>query len=368
MKVPQFSPWLTEEEYTEIHSCFERNWITEGPKSDEFAAELLQLTGAKFGVFAPNGTLGLYLALRALGIGAGDEVIVPDFTFVGSATAIQMTGATPVFVDVNRDNFQIDVSVCELKVTTHTKAIMPVHIYGTCANMDDVITFSKKHRLSVIEDAAQAIGVCFNKKHAGTIGDVGVFSFFADKTITTGEGGFIVTNNEKIHTKLCLLRNQGRINRGTFIHEEIGYNFRITDIQAAVGLVQLRKLKQITEKKLKVAKQYAERLHDIPEITFFKPEKQANWIPFRVGILHPGAHALMDYMAVKEIQSRTFFYPLHRQPCFIYLKQTNQLSDTFFQNAIYGYDHGVCLPSFPTISDEQIDYICNVIKEFFAYE
>jgi perosamine synthetase len=368
VKIPQFSPWLTDEEYKEIYSCFERNWITEGPKSDEFAAALLELTGARFGVFTPNGTLGLYLALRALGIGPGDEIIVPDFTFVGSATAVQMTGATPVFVDVNRENFQIDVSACELKVTPHTRAVMPVHIYGTCANMEEVTRFTKKHRLSVIEDAAQAIGVYFNGKHAGTIGNVGVFSFFADKTITTGEGGFIVTNDEAIFKKLCFLRNQGRINRGTFIHEEIGYNFRITDIQAAIGLAQLRKLKHITEKKLNVARQYTEQLKDIPEITFFKPQKQANWIPFRVGILHPDAHALMDFMAKKEIQSRTFFYPLHKQPCFSYLKETYQLYDQFFPNAIYGYDHGVCLPSFPTISDEQIDYICHVIREFATHE
>jgi len=367
MKVPQFSPWLTDEEYKEIYSCFERNWITEGPKSQEFSEELLKLTKAKYGVFAPNGTLGLYLALKALRIGPNDEVIVPDFTFVGSATAVQMAGATPLFVDVNRENFQIDISSCELKITPHTKAIMPVHIYGTCANMEEVITFAKKHRLSVIEDAAQAIGVCFKEKHTGTFGDAGVFSFFADKTITTGEGGFVITNNEETYKNLCLLRNQGRIHRGTFIHEEIGYNFRITDIQAAVGLVQIRKLKRIAEKKLNIAKQYTEQLKGIPGITFFKPQKQASWIPFRVAILHPDAHALIDFMAEKEIQSRTFFYPLHKQPCFSYLSGAYQLSDTFFPNAVYGYDHGVCLPSFPAISDEQIDFICQAIREFASH-
>ena len=372
MNVPQFAPWLTEEEYQAIHSCFERNWITEGPKAQEFTEALLELTRAKFGVFAPNGTLGLYLALRAIGIGPGDEVIVPDFTFIGSATAIEMTGATPIFVDVNTSNFQIDISCCEARVTANTKAIMPVHIYGTSVKMDEVIEFAQTYKLLVIEDAAQAIGVHFQGKHTGTFGDVGVFSFFADKTITTGEGGFIVTNDDVIYNNLRYLRNQGRLHRGTFIHHEIGYNFRMIDIQAAIGLVQLKKLDQIVVKKLRIAQQYQERLQDVPEVTFFQPQEGADWIPFRVGILHPKAHELMKFMAERDIEARTFFYPLHRQPCFAYLKRVYPfnypLDDSMFPHATYGYEHGLCLPSFPTLREEQIDYVCRVIKEFASHE
>ena len=365
MKVPQLSPWIGKEEYEAILSCFENNWITEGPKSKEFSQKLLELTGAKYGVFAPNGTLALYLGLRAMGIGPGDEVIVPDFTFIASGTAVEMTGAKPVFVDVNRRNFQIDLSKADKLVNKKTKAIMPVHIYGTVCNMDDVMSFAKKHNLKVIEDAAEAIAVHWKGKHSGTFGDVGIFSFFADKTITTAEGGFIVTDNEKIYENLLYLRNQGRVDRGSFIHPRMGYNFRMTDIQNAMGLVQLGKLEKIVKRKERIKKLYMKHLEGVKGIQFFEPEVGAEWIPFRMCILCKDAHGMMAYMKSKGIEPRTFFYPLHKQPAFSYLKGKNfEYKDSDFPNAIYGYEHGVCLPIFPTLSDEQVKYVCDSIKEF----
>lgn len=359
MKVPQFSPWIGKEEYDAITSCFESNWITEGPISKEFSQKLLELTCAKYGVFAPNGTLAIYLGLRAIGIGPGDQVIVPDFTFIASATAVEMVGARPVFVDVNRKNFQIDLTNADKLVTKKTKAIMPVHIYGTVCNMDIVMKFAKKHKLAVIEDAAEAIGVHWKGKHSGTFGEVGCFSFFADKTITTAEGGFIVTDDEKIYENLLYLRNQGRIDRGSFIHPRIGYNFRMTDIQNAVGLVQLGKLPEIKKRKAHILSLYKKLLKDVKGVSLFEPEQNAEWIPFRVGILHKNASELMAFMKTKEIETRTFFYPLHKQPAFSYLKQKSK-----FPNTVYGYEHGVCLPTFPTLTDEQVEYVCGVIKEF----
>ena len=307
MKVPQFMPFIGEAEYQSMASCFEINWITEGPKAKEFTEKLLALTGAKYGVLAPNGTLALYLALKAAGIEAGDEVLVPDFTFIASATAVEMAGATPVFVEVNRENFQIDLTDAERARSVRTRAIMPVHIYGTICDMELVGAFARKHKLIVIEDAAQSIGVRYKGKHAGTFGDVGTFSFFADKTITTGEGGFIVTNSETIYEQLLYLRNQGRKERGSFIHPEIGYNFRMTDLQCAIGLTQLAKLEEIISIKTKLKDKYIELLNDIAEVTFFKPEKNSNWIPFRVGILCERAHELMEFMKSKEIETRSFF-------------------------------------------------------------
>ena len=239
MKVPQFMPYVGLEEWKAIKPCFEENWITEGPRSKIFAEKLCKKIGCKYGVFANNGTLALYLGLRALGIKKGDEVIVPNFTFIASANAIEMTGATPVFCDINEDDLQINIDDCKKLISRKTKAIMPVHLYGFASNMDNVMEFAKKHKLLVIEDAAQALGIKWNKKGCGSFGDVATFSFFADKTITTSEGGFVCTNDEKIYKKLLYLRNQGRINRGSFIHPEIGYNFRMTDIQAAIGLKQL---------------------------------------------------------------------------------------------------------------------------------
>lgn len=365
MKVPQLSPWIGKEEYRAIGSCFKNNWITEGPKSKEFSQELLKLIGVRYGVFAPNGTLALYLGLRAMGIGPGDEIIVPDFTFIASATAVEMTGATPVFVDVNRKNFQIDVSIADKLVTKRTKAIMPVHIYGTICNMDSIVKFAKKHKLMIIEDAAQAIAVHWKGKHAGTFGEVGCFSFFADKTITTAEGGFVVTNNEEIYEKLLYLRNQGRVDRGSFIHPAMGYNFRMTDLQNAVGLVQLGKLDEIKKRKEHILGLYRKLLDGLDKITFFEPEKGAEWIPFRAGILYSRAHELMTFLRSQNVEPRTFFYPLHKQPCFSYLKNKRRKNDdSEFSNAIYGYENGVCLPAFPTLTDKQVTYVCKTIRKF----
>lgn len=370
MKVPQFQPWIGEEEYSALGSCFERNWITEGPQARMFQDLLLELMGAKYGVFAPNGTLALYLALKAADIGPGDEVIVPDFTFIGSATAVEMAGAKPVFSDVHPLNCQIDLERAKRCVTARTRAIMPVHVYGTTCDMDAVVAFARRHSLLIIEDAAQAIGVHYKGRHAGTIGDLGAFSFFADKTITTAEGGFVVTDNEEMHEKLLFLRNQGRRDRGTFIHPEIGYNFRMTDLQCAVGIVQLNKLDRIIRRKQDMLAFYRELLRPVKQVRFFEPPAEAEWVPFRIPVFCERAHELMAFLAGKEIESRTFFYPLHRQPAFRYLLDDKEyhhsLGDEHFPRAIAAYDHGVCLPIFPALSEEQIRYVCEMIGKFYA--
>ena len=366
MKVPQFIPHIGEEEYAAIKSCFDSVWITEGPKAETFKAKLLELMDAKYGVFAPNGTLALYLALRGVGVKPGDEVMVPDMTFIASANAVEMVGAVPVFVDVNRKNFQIDVSQCQAVLSDKTKAIMPVHLYGQSANVTEVMDFAKLYNLWVIEDAAQAIGVRWRGTHCGTFGDAGCFSFFADKTITTGEGGFVVTNSDEVYEKLLYLRNQGRTERGTFIHPEIGYNFRMTDIQMAVGLTQLEKLEEIAAKKLWVLERYKENLSHLPQVSFTSCHPDSSYIPFRVTILCERAHELMRFMTANEVQPRTFFYPLHLQPCYGYLKASQfPEGSNPFPNAVYGYEHGICLPSFAGLTEAQIGYVCDVIQTFF---
>lgn len=242
---------------------------------------------------------------------------------------------------------------------------MPVHIYGMACNMDEVVNFAKKHNLKIVEDAAQAIGISWDGKHAGTFGEVGSFSFFADKTITTGEGGLVVTNDDAIYEKLLFIRNQGRIDRGSFIHPEIGYNFRMTDIQSAIGLAQLEKLDEIIRRKKHILSTYKDNLDS--SIKIIEPPFQSNHIPFRVCITVPGGgYDLMEYMKTQGIETRTFFYPLHKQPA--YQKQKTFLSKLFkkdnFEVSERMYREGVCLPSFVSISDEEIKYICEKINEF----
>jgi len=363
MKVPQFMPWIGNEEYAAIKACFDDNWINEGPRAKEFNQKLCDLIGVKYGVFAPNGTLAIYLALRALNIGPGDEVIVPDFTFIASASAVEMAGATPVFCDINRDDLQINIADCTRLLSPKTRAIMPVHIYGFSANMDEVMTFAKKHELLVIEDAAQALGVKWNGKGCGSFGDVATFSFFADKVITTGEGGFVCTNSKEIHEELLYLRNQGRIDRGTFIHPRMGYNFRMTDIQMAIGLSQLKKFDTIVERKNEIFRLYKRLLPDLEDIKILVPnDKIYPYIPFRVVLLtKEKSEGLMRFMGENGIETRTFFYPLHSQPCMKQFSQNYKLP----KNSTYVYEHGVCLPSYVALETEQIEYVCSIIKKYY---
>ncbi|KAB8145766.1 DegT/DnrJ/EryC1/StrS family aminotransferase [Chloroflexia bacterium SDU3-3] len=369
MQIPQVSPWLGEEEQAAAAQAVADNWITEGPRCAAFSQQLNALMGAEYGVFAPNGTLALVLGLLALGIGPGDEVLIPDTTFIGSATAVAMVGATPVFVEVTRDTYQIDVASCAQALTPRTRAVMPVHLYGMCADMGAVMAFARQHGLLVIEDAAQALGVRYQGKHAGTFGDVGCFSFFADKTITTGEGGYVVCRDAAVHERLRLLRNQGRLDRGSFIHPAVGYNFRITDMQAAVGLAQLAKLDEIIRRKRAILGWYAHDLADLPEVQLLPVEPGSEHVPFRVIILANHAHDLMAHMGARGVQPRTFFYPLHRQPCFARLSRAQggplDLDDARFPNAIRGYERGVSLPVFPTLTREQVRYVCGAVRSFY---
>jgi len=366
MKIPQFMPLVGKDEYSAIKRCFEDNWITEGPQAKIFKEKLLKLTGAKYGEFAPNGTLAIYLALKAAGVQPGDEVLVPDFTFIASATSVVMLGATPVFVDVD-ENLQIDIAQCKKKITEKTTAIMTAHMYGTCGDMPTVVALAREHNLMVIEDAAQALGVTWNGQHAGTFGDVATFSFFADKTITCGEGGFIITNDETIARELVFLRNQGRINRGTFVHPEVGYNFRITDIHAAMGNVQIDKIDWIIGRKLEIYQTYQRHLGDHPRFNFFGPLSGSSFVPFRVCLVDKLAHAeeVMDKLKENGVEPRTFFYPMHRQPCFSQIVKNAEYSRGDFGVSNRMFDSGICLPTFLQITDQQIEYICNIIKENF---
>jgi perosamine synthetase len=368
-KVVQFAPFLGAEEYEALRACFERNWITEGPQSEKFLEQLKTLTGARFAVLAPNGTLALYLGLRALGIGPGDDVLVPDFTFMGSATAVEMTGATPVFCDIDRRTLQAGVAHMEAALTPRTRAVMPVHIYGMTCEIGPLVAWAHARKLLVIEDAAQALGVRFRGRHAGTFGDVGCFSFFADKTVTTGEGGLIVTDNEHCYSALRLLRNQGRMDRGSFIHPAVGYNFRMTDLQAAIGLVQLSKLDGIVARKQALLALYRERLAALPQVRFIAVTPESSYIPFRVAVYAERATELMKFMEARGIQTRTFFYPLHRQPAFAALRddpgRRGQFADARFPGALYAFEHGVCLPSFPSLPLEDVHYVCDAIRDFY---
>tara|TARA_B110000027_G_scaffold126723_1_gene145380 strand:- start:2464 stop:3573 length:1110 start_codon:yes stop_codon:yes gene_type:complete len=365
-RISQVKPYIDNSELRFLKKPVKNNFITEGPQSKLFLDKLLKITGSRYGVLAPNGTLAITVAIMGLGLKRGDEIIIPNFTFYGSYSAAILAGLKPILCDVDKKNFQIDLDSAKKIITPKTKAIMPVHIYGGSVNMSEVLKFSKKYNLKVVEDAAQALGVKYKGKSAGSFGHVGAFSFYADKAITTGEGGLIITNNKRIYKNLLLIRNQGRIKSGSFIHNNLGYNFRFNDILASIGLSQLKKFDLIKKRKLEIYKKFKKNLQKLDEIKFFEPIKNSNFIPFRVPIIVKNLKKLMIFLENNKIQTRGFFYPLHTQKGVNKKFIQNQKDQIFFENSIYGNKNGLALPCYPSLKNSDILFICRKIKKFYG--
>jgi len=349
--VPQFRSFVDKSDYEKLEAVFENNYIAEGPHAARFHEALLEMTGATYGCFASNGTLALYMAMKAAGIGAGDDVFVQNSSFIASANSIEMVGANPVFVDVVAyDDLTIDLE--KITLTENSKAMVIAPLFGTaCTNIAEVVKFCSDNKLLLVEDSAQALAITNGEKHCGTFGDVGTFSFYADKTITTAEGGYVVTDNEQIYQRMRYLRNQGRLNSGTFTHPEIGYNFRITDMQAALGLSQLGKLDYIKSAKSEIYSLYRKYLGN--KVEFLTLNEDFNHIPFRVVVFVENAESSIKHMAANGIEPRSVFYPLHKQPCYKYLGY----SDERFEQSLKCYEKGICLPTWVGLSEEQIAYV-----------
>ncbi len=359
---PQIEPWFDSDELAAVAGPIQQGWLTEGPQAAEFLASIQEQTGARHAVLAPNGTLGLFLALLAADLPRDSEILMPAFTFYASASAAVFAGLKPVFVDVDPDTFNIDINALESLVTERTAAIMPVHVYGHCAAIDDICEFARRHQLAVIEDAAQAYGVSYRGRHAGTWGDLGVISFFADKTVTTGEGGVVLTNDAALHSKLRLLRNQGREHSGTFIHDGLGMNFRVTDLQCAVGNAQLRKLPQVVSRKREnharyVANLQDANLQDVAGLRWLKVQPGSDHVPFRFALVTRRRDEVVTALDRAGVQTRSFFYPLHLQPALRqYSRGSLPVSEELSAN-------GVCLPVHQGLTPTRIDEICEIIRD-----
>lgn len=363
MKINQFDPYIGDEELSSLTEVLKNNWITEGEKTAQFEEMLKSYCNSKHVILLPNGTLALYVALSVLGVGSSDEVIVPAFTFVGSATSVVLTGAKPCFCDINRDYFNINIESLKSSISKNTKAIMPVHIYGQPANILEVMKIAKENNLKIIEDAAQCLGVTFGQKHVGTFGDIGCMSFYADKTITTAEGGAVFTDSDELAERCLYFKNQGRLRRGSFVHPQLGYNFRITDLQAALGVVQMKKLSFIINKKKENESLYKRLLDGIDEVSFPAVTKLGKRVPFRVNLLIQDPEALGKYLSDNEIGIRRFFYPLHKQPCF---NDQNSRKPVTCKNSEYIFKQGLSLPSGVALNNKEIEYVCSKIRDFFA--
>jgi len=359
--IPQIQPWIDDSEWQEVKQVLESTYLTENKVTAKFEAEIKALTGAKHAIAVCNGTAALYCGLKALGIGHGDEVIVPNFTFVASSNAVIMAGAKPIFCPVRADTLCIDVDAAAALVNKKTKAIMPVHIYGQSADLEATLAFSKKFNLKVIEDAAQAIGVEFNDRHVGYYGDVGAFSFYGNKTITCGEGGIILTESDTIAQSCRRLKNHGRSRRGTFVHEEIGFNFAMTEMQAAVGIAQLRKLPAIIERKRQIHEAYEVGLMDVAQLQPFVIDSRCKPVHWFTSFYAENREQLAKYLADHGIQTRLFFCPLHLQPCYQDWTDPNMT----YPVSTSAYEQGISFPSSYILTDEEQDFIITKIHQFY---
>lgn len=352
-------PDIGKDEQEELMDVIRTRWVTEGPKTKLMEQKFSEMVGVTHAIAYANGTLALYALLKAHGIKEGDEVIVPDLTFIATANAVILAGATPVFVDVHPYTYCIMPEAIERAITARTKAIMPVHLYIQMADMPRIMDIAKKHALIVIEDAAQAIGMKIAGKHAGSFGHSGMISFYGNKTITTGEGGIVLTNDDEIARSCYRLKNHGRDRKGIFVHEHIGYNFSFTDLQAAVALGQLKKLPQELERKNQIRAYYERKLHGI--VKFASVDPQCTPVHWLTNVLVDDPGALAQHLETLGIQTRRFFLPLHQQPCYKHLKIKNK-----FPNADAAYDHCLSLPSGTRLSQKELDEVCTAIQKFYA--
>ena len=362
--IPQIEPWIDDEELKEITEVIKSTWITEASKTKKFENMFKELAKIKYARAYSNGTATLFAALKILEIGEGDEVITSAFTFIASVNSIIFSGAKPVLVDIDKKTFNIDPEKIEEKITKKTKAIMPIHMYGQSCDMGKIMEIAKKHNLFVIEDAAQAVAVKFNEKHVGTFGEFGSFSFYGNKIITTGEGGILITNNEKLDKKALRFKNHGRIEKG-FVHDEIGFNFNFTEMQAAIGIAQIKKLNRIIERKKKIREIYMEHLSGIENLEFSFIDPKCSPVHWFTNILVEDAEKLEKELKKREIQTRRFFYPIHKQECY---KDMPEIFQGKFPNTEYVYKCGLSLPSSVTLKDSEIKEVCDAIKNIVINE
>jgi len=360
-------PDITEEEVKAVCSVLRSPNLSLGPVLKEFEKSFAEYIGRKHAVAVNSGTSGLFLCMLALGIGPGDEVITTPFTFIASTTAIMMAGAKPVFVDIDPVTLNIDPAKIEEKITGKTKAVLPVEIFGSPAGFDNIMRIAKEHNLLVIEDCCEALGSSLNGRKAGNFGDMSVFGFYPNKQITTGEGGMILTDDENLADICISLRNQGRAkNAGWLAHERLGFNYRLSDINCALGLAQLKRINQIKAKRKQVAKWYQQALTD--EHRLIVPEESENcdlnWFVFVVRLKEnfnfKQRNSLLEQMNARGIQVSNYFPPVHLQP-FIAEKYGCKKGDFPVTEAVS--ERTIALPFHNNLTEDQVNTVCRALKD-----
>lgn len=365
--VPVNEPLLDGNEERYLLECIRTGWISsEGPFVRQFEEKFASRVGRRFGIAVCNGTAALELAVVALGIGPGDEVILPAFTIISCAAAIVRVGATPVAVDCDPNTWNMDVSQIAALITARTRAIMVVHIYGLPVDMGPVLELAGKHGLEIIEDAAEMHGQTWKGQPCGSFGDISTFSFYPNKHITTGEGGMVVTDDVDLAERCRSFRNLCFQSKKRFVHEELGYNFRMTNLQAALGLAQLERLDEFVARKRHMGRCYRKLLADVPGLLLPLPATEyADNIFWVYGIvlgeeLGFDAEEAMKRLGELGIGTRPFFWPMHEQPVFrkmgMFFGVSCPVSERIARRGFY-------LPSGLALSDSQIEHVAKAVRE-----
>jgi perosamine synthetase len=366
--IPVCQPFLNGNELKYVDDAVRTGWISSSGKYVKaFEEAFADYCGVKYAVGVCNGTVALHLALTCLGIGKDDEVIIPDFTMIASAFSVCYTGAKPVFVDADEKTWNIDVLKIQEKITPRTKAIMPVHIFGNPCDMDAINKIAKKYHLLIIEDAAEAHGATYKEKKTGSFSDIAAFSFFANKNLTTGEGGMVVTDNETLYKRALYFKNMcfDPDAPRNYIHNDIGFNYRMSNIHAAIGLAQTEKADEYKEMRIRNGKLYRKYLKDIKGIILQEDQADAENVFWMNGILlDPEKYGrtrdeLINLLKEKGIDTRLFFVGMHHQPSLLKFgcdgTGNYPITDNLAQNGLY-------LPSASNLKEDEIKYICDVIR------
>ncbi|ETT65508.1 glutamine--scyllo-inositol aminotransferase [Paenibacillus odorifer] len=372
-RIPVSGPWITNKEIDYVTDAVTNAWYDNANKyNQKFEEAFASYIGTKYAIALPSCTSAIHLSLLALGVGPGDEVIVPDVTWIASAAPIQYVGATPVFADIDENSWCLSAHSFENKITDRTKAVIPVDLYGNMANWDQIRSVALKHKIAVIEDAAEALGSEYKGKKAGSLGDVGVFSFHGSKTLTTGEGGMLVTDRVDIYNDCLFLRDHGRKpGDKMFWNTEVGYKYKMSSMQAALGLAQLERVEEIVSRKREIFSWYESQLLDLSDIqlNFNDPYVKSSYWMITVILnkeLGLNKETLISKLSDQNIDSRPFFYPLSMLPAFKELGSVQE-SQRNNRNSYSISPWGINLPSGLNLTKDQVGYICDklikIVKE-----
>lgn len=364
MKIPLSKPYIKEEDINAVIEVLRSGHLSLGPKLVEFEENFAKYLGVKHAIAVNSGTSGLHLIVKSLGLKEGDEVITTPFSFIASSNCILFEGAKVVFVDIDKETYNMDPKKIEAAITPRTKAIIPVHVFGEMCDMEPIMEIAKKYNLKVIEDSCEAIGAKYKNKFAGTFGEASVFAFYPNKQMTTGEGGMIVTNDDTVASLCKSYRNQGRDTMAWLGHSRIGYNYRLDEMSCALGVEQLKKIDTILALRKKVAEKYTKKLlEESTDLTFSNTPagNEKSWFVFIIQLKdHVDRNKVIEYLKEKEIASNVYFPSIHLQD--FYTKEFGfKVGDFPVSEEIS--KRTLALPFYSEMIDEEINYVCGNVLE-----